>query len=288
MTETVKAYAKINLHLDITGIRADGYHNVDNVMQTVTLFDTVTVEFTDSKEISCECDVAGVPTDEKNIAVRAAKLYCESVGLNKGVRVKIEKRIPMAAGLAGGSADAAATLVALNRLQGNLLDEKTLFDIGARLGADVPFCIAGGCAYTNGRGDLLHSFPKIPDRTVFVVACGGDGVSTPWAYGLMDREHNNFTDYKAKGIEILRESLESDHPKEFYKYIFNIFEDPVLGQRPVAAQIKDIMLDSGALNAMMSGSGPSVYGVFSTEAEAEMASEAIREKGYFASVCYPV
>lgn len=288
MTETVKAYAKINLHLDIKGIRPDGYHDVENVMQSVSLCDTVSVTRTDRETFTCECDVAGVPTDEKNIAVRAAKLYAEATGLGGGAHIKIEKRIPMAAGLAGGSTDGAAVLVALNRLNGNALDREELCAIGSRLGADVPFCIVGGCAYSDGTGDTLHPFPSIPEDTVFVVACGGEGVSTPWGYGVMDREHNNFSYYITKGTDTLRAALTGSSPDEFYKHIFNIFEEPVLRERPVAACIKQTMLSAGAKNAMMSGSGPSVFGIFENKAHAQLAVDKIKESGHFACVCTPI
>lgn len=288
MTETVKAYAKINLHLDIMGIREDGFHNVETVMHTVSVYDTVSVTLNGSKDISCECDVEGVPTDEKNIAVRAAKLYFETVGIESGAHIKIEKRIPMAAGLAGGSTDAAATLTAMNRLCHNKLTEEELCALGSKLGADVPFCIVGGCAYSDGKGDILHPFPQIPENTVFLIACGGEGVSTPWGYGLMDRTYNNFTDYTPKGTESLKNALLSEYPESFCRYLFNIFEEPVLAERPVAAKIKRIMLDSGAKAAMMSGSGPSVYGIFNNTEDAERAADIIKNNGYFAQICRPV
>ena len=287
MTETVKAYAKINLHLDITGIRDDGFHSVETVMQTVSLCDNVSVTLNGTKDISCECDIQGVPTDEKNIAVRAARLYLSTAHIERGAHIKIEKRIPMAAGLAGGSADAAATLLALNRLCGSKLTTEELCALGSTLGADVPFCIEGGCAYSDGKGDILHPFPQIPKDTIFLVAFGGEGVSTPWGYGVMDKIYNNFADYAPKGTEKLRAVLLCQHPEDFSKHLFNIFEEPILAQRPVAAKIKMIMLDTEAKAAMMSGSGPSVYGVFESVAHAEKAMEIIQNNGYFAQVCYP-
>ncbi len=287
MTETVKAYAKINLHLDITGIRDDGFHSVETVMQTVSLCDNVSVTLKSTKDISCECDIQGVPTDEKNIAVRAARLYLSTAHIECGAHIKIEKRIPMAAGLAGGSADAAATLLALNRLCGSKLTTEELCALGSTLGADVPFCIEGGCAYSDGKGDILHPFPQIPKDTIFLVACGGEGISTPWGYGVMDKIYNNFADYAPKGTEKLRTALLCEHPEDFSKHLFNIFEEPILAQHPVAAKIKMIMLDMEAKAAMMSGSGPSVYGVFESVAHAEKVMEIIQNNGYFAQVCYP-
>lgn len=287
MTETVKAYAKINLHLDICGIREDGYHNVQTVMQTVSLCDNVSVTLTDTEGISCECNVSGVPTDDKNIAVRAARLFFERANIKSGARIRIEKRIPMAAGLAGGSSDAAATLRALNKLYDGKFSQKELCELGSHLGADVPFCIVGGCAYSDGRGDMLHGFPSIPDDTVFLIACGGEGVSTPWAYRLMDEVYDNFSNYIPRGTEDLKKALLSRKPNDFASFIFNVFEAPVLERRPVASDIKEIMLKGGARAAMMSGSGPSVFGIFESEGDAKKAENIIKSAGFFASVCAP-
>ncbi len=288
MIEIVIAYAKINLHLDICTKRADGYHDVETVMQSVSLRDTISVTPHEACEFTCECNVEGVPTDEKNIAVRAAKLYAEKTGMRGGAHIEIEKNIPMAAGLAGGSTDAAATLVALNRINGSPLDENKLCELASTLGADVPFCISGGCSYSDGKGDVLHAFPQIPADTVFVVACGGEGVSTPWAYKLMDASFNDFLNYRVKGTGDLHNVLLSDRPENFYKHIFNVFEVPIFEQRPVAKEIKAVMLNGGALNAMMSGSGPSVFGIFNDAVSAQKITDEIRKLGFFAAVCYPV
>jgi len=204
-----------------------------------------------------------------------------------GVRISIEKRIPMAAGLAGGSADAAAVLVAMNRLCDNKFSYEELCDMAAQLGSDVPFCVNGGCAYSEGRGEILTPFLSIPSDTVFVIACGGEGVSTPWAYGLMDKEFDDFKKYQTRGVNGLRQTLESDVPEDFYMHIFNIFEAPVMAYRPAVAQIKDTMMQNGARAAMMSGSGPSVFGVFDDKNKAQAATKALEDSGYFACVCAP-
>lgn len=287
MKQTVKGYAKINLHLDICGIRDDGYHSVETVMQTVSLFDTVSVSTGELDGIECVCDVPGVPTDDKNIAVRAARLFIERTGILGGISIYINKRIPMAAGLAGGSADAAATLKALNLMYGEPLSTDELCELGSMLGADVPFCIVCGTAYTDGRGDVIHSFPALPKEAVIVVACGGEGVSTPWAYRLMDSSFDRFVNYEPKGTAELEAALNSSEPMEFASHLFNIFEGPVLKERPIAARIKKIMTDGGAIAAMMSGSGPSVYGIFDSYAIAEETVKAIAKEGFFACVCYP-
>lgn len=288
MDKTVRAYAKINLHLDVTGIMEDGYHAVESVMQSLSLCDEVTVSLTEQGEVRAKCNVEGLPEDERNIAVRAARLYLDAVGSERGATVKINKRIPMAAGLAGGSADAAATLVALNGLFSNALPMSDLLEIGARLGADVPFCIACGTKYTDGRGDRLHAFPSVDERAIFVVACGGEGVSTPWGYGLLDRSFERFENYSPVGCKGLEAALRGEEPLEFCEHLFNIFEVPVFAERPVAKKLFDVMLQSGARGARMSGSGPSVFGVFEDAESAECALETISRMGYFAEACYPV
>jgi 4-diphosphocytidyl-2-C-methyl-D-erythritol kinase len=286
----VRGYAKINLHLDVVGREDNGYHLVQTVMQSISLYDDIYLSLTDSG-FCAECDVEGVPTDEKNIAVRAAMLLAERVGYCGGARIRIKKNIPMAAGMAGGSADGAATLIAMNRLLDSPLEEDELLELGGRLGADVPFCIVGGTRYADGRGDKLHDFPKLPDCYV-VAACGGEGVSTPWGYGLLDRLYDDFGEgckYTPKGTDKLHDALLFGASlSEIAEKLYNIFEAPVLEERPVAAMIKKTILESGAAGAMMSGSGPSVFGLFNDEASAERAAEAVRTKGYFAAVCRPV
>ena len=286
----VRGYAKINLHLDVVGREDNGYHLVQTVMQSISLCDEIYISLTDSGFFA-ECDVEGVPTDEKNIAVRAAMLLAERVGYCGGARIRIKKNIPMAAGMAGGSTDGAAVLVVMNRLLGAPLEEDELLALGARLGADVPFCMVGGTRYADGRGDILHDFPMLPDCYI-VAACGGEGVSTPWGYGLLDELYGGFYDgcgYTPRGVEELRNALLLGSPvSEIAKELYNIFEAPVLERRPVAAMIKKTILENGAAGAMMSGSGPSVFGLFDDAECAERAAAAVREKGYFAAVCRPV
>lgn len=289
----VHGYAKINLHLDITGRLDGGYHSVETVMQTVSLSDDVILTRTQGMNkggFSLLCDVAGVPTDERNLAVRAAKLFCERTGVREGVEIEIRKRIPMAAGLAGGSADAAATLLGMNQLYGEPLTIEELCALGSALGADVPFCIVGGTAYADGRGDVLHDFPKMPD-CFLVVACAGEGVSTPWAYGRLDRLHADFgeqSDYRPRGVEVLRDALAHADLSRMASAMYNIFESPVLAERPVAVQIRQTLLDAGALGAMMSGSGPSVFGVFDDREVAEAAAGKLAELNLPSYVCHPI
>ena len=287
MTEQIKAYAKINIHLDIKSKREDGFHDVETIMQSVSLCDGITVTLTDDEVFCAECNVGEVPTGDKNIAVRAAKLFAERAALEKGAKITIDKRIPMAAGLAGGSTDAAAVLVAMNRLCNDRFSYDELCDMAATLGSDVPFCISGGTSYSEGRGEILTPFSPLPSDTVLVIACGGEGVSTPWAYGLMDKEFNDFADYTPKGVDSLEKALLSNETKLFYRHLFNIFEAPVSAHRPAVAHMRELMLQNGAKAAMMSGSGPSVFGVFEDILWAELAREALAECGYFAAVCTP-
>ena len=257
-------------------------------MQTVSLFDTVTVSLLKNNYFGCKSDVDTIPSGDENIAQRAAKLFFESTGINGGADIFIEKRIPVAAGLAGGSTDAAAVLVALNKLTGYPVDRSVLLNLASRLGADVPFCVECGCAYSDGKGDVLHEFPSIPTNTVFVVACGGESVSTPWAYRTMDKKYNDFLQYVPQGTDELKNALLSDDKNNFKNHIFNLFESAVLPERGVAVLIKETMLSTGAQAAMMSGSGPSVFGIFEDVMTAQKAKEAINSLGYFAFVCYPV
>ncbi len=289
-TVTERAYAKINLHLDITGRMPDGYHGVQTVMQTVSICDEVTLIPRESVGFFASCNVEGVPCDEKNIAVRAANLFCEKTGIAMGAEIRIEKRIPMAAGMAGGSADGAAVLRGLNRMWGEPLTEAELCAIGSRLGADVPFCIVGGTAYADGKGDVLHPFPKMPDCAI-VAACEGEGVSTPWGYGVVDRRYGNFEKdcgYLPRGTEGLRRALEIGSLTALCENMYNIFEEPVLAERHVAARVKKILLASGAMGAMMSGSGPSVFGIFDRDETAASAADALRAEGYRPHICRPI
>lgn len=288
MEKSIKAYAKINLHLDVTGIRKDGYHSVETVMQSISLCDDVRVSLTEDGRTYSKCNEEGVPEDEGNIAVRAARRYLSEVGSNKGAFICIEKRIPMAAGLAGGSADAAATLLALNSLFDSALSREELLSLGSELGADVPFCISCGTKYSDGRGDILHDFPALSSDAVFVVACGGEGVSTPWGYRLLDERFDSFKNYSPAGCGDLKTAISSGGKFDFTSHLFNIFEQPVIEQRPMARELLNILRENGALAAMMSGSGPSVFGVFVSKERATAALTALLPLNCFAYICHPV
>ncbi len=288
---TERANAKINLYLNVVGRRENGYHNIVSLMQTVSVCDLVTVDFKPSAHTSIRLMASGndaMPTDCRNLAWRAAELFLSRVGRSGEVTVSIEKHIPMAAGLAGGSSDAAAVLRALNRLCGEPLSTEELCELGAGLGADIPFCIVGGCALVTGIGEGLEPLDDMPDIPL-VVACMGEGVSTPWAYGRLDEIHDSFSG--AGGIDTrYREILSafgdgrvSDACNGFY----NLFEEVVPSVQPYVNRIKAVMDEGGAIRSMMSGSGPSVFGVFPSTEAAEGVVERLRGMGATAFVCHP-
>ena len=286
-TIKLNAPAKINLFLEVTSRRADGYHNIESVMQTVDLFDTLTFtrRIRDARKVILECEDKRVPLDEKNLVYRAAKLFFEYTGTDESdVTVHLEKRIPMAAGLGGGSSDAATTLLALNKLYDTVLSTDELCAIGARIGADVPFCVRQGIAVTRGIGEILLPCAPLPDCFI-VIACAGEGVSTPWAYARLDEMY----DYDARDVSSdgFVSTLGSGDIALVAAEMTNIFESVVISEREMARCIRDTLASSGALKAMMSGSGPSVFGVFADEATACLAVEALGKQGIAAHLTRP-
>ena len=285
MTVSVNGYAKINLFLDIDSLRADGYHNILSIMQRISLCDTVTVSHTQSSEknITLSCDRADIPCDSKNLAYKAANLF----PISGKIEIHINKRIPMSAGLAGGSADAAATLIALNSLCDKPLSTDELCDLGAKLGADVPFCIKGGACLVKGIGEIMtpiSSMPKYP----LVIAKKGEGMSTPDAYHALDIKYSNFADYVPHSEQCKAIINCGNDDSVLCDGLFNIFESVVESERHYVAEIKRIMLANGAIGAMMSGSGTSVFGIFQTEEDAVKAENILRDNGAEAFVCYPM
>lgn len=288
-----RGYAKINLHLDVTGILPDGYHAVTTVMQSISLYDEITIsdicQIEGEPRFTVSCNIEGVPCDERNLAVRAALLFCQRIGLSLSAHIDIQKNIPMAAGMAGGSTDGAAVLRGLNTAVDSPLSAEELCALAAMLGADLPFCTVGGTHLADGRGDILHDFPKMP-HCYIVVACEGEGVSTPWAYRLLDTTYDNFKEgaYTPADVEALRTTMAEGSVADVAKAIYNVFEAPVLAERPVAANIKAILLSCGADGAMMSGSGPSVFGIFDAGERAKEAIKALEANGHRAYLCLPI
>ncbi len=286
-----RANAKINLYLKAVSRRDNGYHNIVSIMQTISLSDTVKLAFRpgDKTEICLSAEGnAAMPTDRRNLAYRAAEKYLESVNRKGQVYITLEKHIPMAAGLAGGSADAAAVLRGLNKLCDELLTREELCKIGASLGADVPFCIVGGSALVKGIGDVMEDFPSMPQAPL-VIACAGEGVSTPWAYGELDQKYGYFDPPLPEELpDILALSAKNGDLITACKHYYNQFEEVVSTVQPYVDKIKSIMIKCGADRAMMSGSGPSVFGIFPFEEAANMAVAMLKERGIFAFPCTPV
>lgn len=291
-TITLPARAKINLYLDILSRRENGYHNILSVMQSVGLCDTVTLtRLPQGSGIRVETDVPGLPCDRRNLAYRAAEKFAAILKREPDVHILVEKTIPMSAGLAGGSADAAAVIRGLNQLYGTGASREELCRLGATLGADIPFCIVGGAFITEGIGDVLTPCRALSEEQWLVIACGGEGVSTPDAYRALDDRYKYFRTPRKKGARFaaLRSALEAGELTGVRENMYNIFEEVVLPTHSVAGKLIDSMKADGAQAAMMSGSGPSVFGLFATEQEANTAATNIdRIYGIRAFVTRPV
>lgn len=279
------AYAKINLYLDVVAKRPDGFHDVETVMHAISLADTLTVEALPSQETAVSLTVTGaegLPTDERNIAVRAARLYLERAGITASVKIELEKRIPVAAGLAGGSTDAAAVLRALDRIYSGKFTYEELLSLAAELGSDVPFCLVGGTAICRGRGERMQSIPFAGGLNLVVAIASGEGVSTPKAYSELDRVYSDFdgsvTRDNAGLLDAMLSSI-SDADGSACGF-YNLFEDAILPVCHGAANLKMRMCELGARCALMSGSGPSVFGICDTEEAARRAERTLLSEGY--------
>ena len=249
---SLKAHAKINLTLEVLGKRPDGYHEVAMIMQSVSLHDTVTLSLRDSG-ISLACDRPDLPCDSGNLAFRAADLLRREVGVARGVQIELTKRIPLAAGLAGGSTDAAAVLKGLNRLWQLALPAAELERLAARLGSDVPFCLQGGTSLATGRGEILTALPDFSGHGV-VLANPPLQVSTAWVYG-------NFRGSNQCRPEVsrLRQWLGQQDFSAVAAALFNDLESVTIPAYPQIAAIKEQLLQAGAAGVLMSGSGPTVF-----------------------------
>lgn len=284
------ANAKINLYLDIIGRRDDGYHELHSCMQTVGLCDTISAEIstdTEQQTIILTCSDSSLPTDSRNLVWRAAEMYLNEAGISAyRLEIHIEKRIPVFAGLGGGSADAAAILRLLNRHFDGALDQGDLITLGAKLGADVPFCLAGGTCRCEGIGDILTPVTGRPDYTV-LIAKNGEGVSTKEAFRLLDEAYEPMP-HEIRSAEDIYSALASGNAHALKDSIYNAFEEVILPIRPLAQELKEIMSTYGAICTQMTGSGPSVFGIFLSDARAEVCASALRKKGIFAAVCRTV
>lgn len=278
----VRAFAKINLFLEITGKRTDGYHDLVSVMQTVDLADELTVVPCEGDGVRLTADGA-LPQGNDNLAVRAAEAYFAAAGRRFGVEITLRKHIPMQAGLGGGSADAAAVLRALNTLDGDRFSPARLAAIGKSVGADVPFCVIGGTGVCRGVGERVEPAVNRLSAAV-VVAITGEGVSTPWAFAALDEKYGDFSAAN-RDPAALATALAAGDARGAFPHFFNRFEEVILPARPRAAALKSALLALGAGVALMSGSGPAVFGLFPDPAAASAAAAALAANGVHAAAC---
>lgn len=269
---TVKGYAKINLTLDILGKREDGYHEVSMVMQSIGLHDTVALEKTEEKGIFLELDVPGLEADERNLAWKAADLVRRRFHLGGGIRIRLAKRIPVAAGLAGGSADAAAVLRGMNVLYQLGLRDEQLCSMGAEFGSDIPFCILGGTMLATGRGEVLERLPDLQGIPVVVVK-PGVSVSTAWAYRKYDEEGAG----RHPDNAAIQRAIAAGDREGVAKLLCNVLERVTIREYPVISRYKQMFMEQGAMASMMSGSGPSVFALAVSEQQAEDMASFLRQ-----------
>lgn len=269
----IKAYAKINLGLDVVRKLENGYHEVRMVMQTVGIYDELELERI-PQGIVLTTDKQGLPTDENNLVYRAAQLMLQEYGISSGLRIHLKKNIPIAAGMAGGSSDAAATLKGINRLFDLDCTLEDLMKLGVKLGADVPYCVLGGTALAEGIGEKLTSLNPAPDCYVLVAKPDID-VSTKYVYEHLDAEGiTSHPDIDGMVEAVWEESLQG-----ILDRMGNVLESVTVTKYPVIARIENRMRELGALNSLMSGSGPTVFGIFIDERRAREAYGKLSEEG---------
>ena len=271
---SLKALAKINIGLDVLGKREDGYHDVRMIMQTIHLYDRVEIKKTRSPHIHVETNLYYLPVNEDNLVYRAAKLMKDEFKIKEGVRIVLQKFIPVAAGLAGGSSDAAAVLVGMNRIFNLGLKQNKLMELGLKLGADVPFCIMRGTALAEGIGEKLTALPPMPKCPV-LIAKPAVSVSTKFVYENL-RLHDGI---EHPDIDKIITNIRQKNLRGIAENMGNILETVTVPSYPVIQDIKKLMRENGALNAMMSGSGPTVFGLFQNEKDIRKAYDALKQSG---------
>lgn len=268
----IKAYAKINISLDIVGKRKDGYHLLEMIMQSIDLYDEINIE-KQTENITISCDKQYVPIDERNLAYKAAKLFKEEFNINSGVNININKNIPVCAGLAGGSTDAAAVLKIMNKLFNINASEEKLMELGLKLGADVPYCINGGTALCKGIGEDVTNLKPFKDK-ILVLVKPPFGVSTKSVYQDFNldkvRSHPN--------TDVLIKAIEEDNLELVCNNMKNLLENVTLRKHKILINIKEEMKRYGSIGTMMSGSGPTVFAFFDNMLSAQRCFEKMRLK----------
>ena len=268
----LRALAKINLGLDILRKREDGYPEVRMIMQTIQMYDVLEIRRVKKPGISLSVNYPYIPNDERNLVYKAAKLLMDEFQVKSGVDIRLEKFIPVAAGMAGGSSDAAAALVGINRLFKLGLSEKDLMDRAVNIGADVPYCVMRGTALAEGIGEKLTRITPVPDCFV-LIGKPGINVSTKAAYESLQLD--KITTHP--DIDGMIKDIECGNLLAMTEKMGNVFEPGIIGKYPVIGEIKELMEARGALKAMMSGSGPTVFGIFDDRKKMEAAAAALRE-----------
>ena len=268
----LRALAKINLGLDILRKREDGYHEVRMIMQTIQMYDVLEMRKVKKPGISLSVNYPYIPSDERNHVYKAAKLLMDEFQVKEGVEIRLEKFIPVAAGMAGGSSDAAAALVGVNRLFKLGLSEKDLMERAVNIGADVPYCVMRGTALAEGIGEKLTRIAQVPDCFV-LIGKPGINVSTKAAYESLQLDQIQ----THPDIDGMIRDIESGDLRAMTEKMENVFEPGIIGRYPVIGEIKALMEEHGALKAMMSGSGPTVFGIFDDRKKMEEAAAVLRE-----------
>lgn len=274
-TLLIKAMGKINLSLDVLRKRDDGYHEVRMIMQTVNLYDELLISQNQNGKIDINCDKKWLPCNENNLIYKAAKLLLDSANENRGVKIELTKRIPVAAGMAGGSSDAAATLVGLNKFfnLGYSLEELRI--LGVKIGADVPYCIMGGTALSEGIGEILTPLKGAPE--CFVVLAKPDiNVSTKYVYENLHAD----TLKVHPDIDGMVESIKRGDLRLIADKMGNVLETVTIQKYPIISKMKESLLKDGAMNSLMSGSGPTVFGLFTDKKKATIALNHLKKQGF--------
>ena len=268
---SLKALAKINLGLDVVRRREDGYHEVRMIMQTIHLYDRLDIKRTEEPGIQIQTNLSFLPVNENNLIYKAAKLLMDEFSITDGVSVKLDKRIPVAAGMAGGSTDAAAMLIGVNRLFSLGLTKRELMERGVQIGADVPFCIMRGTALAEGIGEALSPLPPMVKCPV-LIAKPSISVSTKFVYQNLKLDDTTIH----PDIDRLIDDIKAKNLHDIAAHMGNVLETVTIPNYPVIDEIKKHMLSNGAVGAMMSGSGPTVFGLFDDEDTAKKAYKAMR------------
>ena len=253
------AFAKLNLTLDVLGKREDGYHDLQSVMQTISVRDDIEIDIGTGKPWALLCDKEGIPCDERNLAWKAAKVYCDTLGYDpNGIEIRITKRIPSQAGMGGGSADAAAVLRALNRHYGEPLSIWALAELGGQVGSDVPFCVVCGTCMCEGRGERLRKLPDMPD-CIFVICKPDFSVSTPELYQKID----NVAIAKRPDNRAMESALLAGDLEKISHNVHNVFDPVVTREHPEMNYIKSVFYQYGAIGYQMTGSGSAIFAIVS-------------------------